>query len=58
MISINCDSCASELREPGALAFSPPMNPNSPLPVLKVHICDQCWQEKFVPLLKHTVNPL
>ena len=39
MLKILCGRCQKELREPGALLFSPPMNKV----VLTFHLCVECF---------------
>lgn len=38
---IECDKCEQTLREPGALALSPPQGAY----VIKFHLCIHCWGE-------------
>jgi len=38
---IDCDFCLKELREPGALLFSPPAADNR---VVKQHMCCDCYR--------------
>ncbi|HEY2826661.1 MAG TPA: hypothetical protein VGJ04_03590 [Pirellulales bacterium] len=48
MINPTCDKCGSELREFGALAFSPPHSLPDDTPgreVEKYHLCQSCWLE-------------
>jgi len=42
-IVLVCDICQSQLNEPGALVFSPPMDGRN---VQKWHICRVCWETK------------
>lgn len=44
MLKIDCDVCAKELKEPGALLFTPPECPsNWTYPkCIKLHICVSC----------------
>jgi hypothetical protein len=41
MLELNCDRCHRELREPGALIFSPPTD--EAWLVEKYHVCTDCW---------------
>jgi hypothetical protein len=50
MLEIRCDKCQMELRQPGALAFSPPKSDT--WIVEKYHICSKCWPE-IEQLLTH-----
>lgn len=45
MIKPICDKCGKELKEFGALLFSPPflVVPNAQPTVDKYHICNKCW---------------
>ena len=43
MLNIECDRCHAELKEPGALVFSPPMGTG--WLVEKYHLCAACWLE-------------
>lgn len=40
MLKINCDKCGNELKEPGALLFTPPKKGK----VRKYHLCVRCWK--------------
>ncbi len=42
MIRIKCDKCKEELKEQGALLFSPPEQENK---VKKIHICKECYNK-------------
>lgn len=42
MLDLKCDRCGRELKEPGALAFSPPKDDG--WLVEKYHLCVDCWQ--------------
>jgi hypothetical protein len=53
MLTIQCDKCHLELREPGALVFSPPTTET--WLVEKYHICIECWSE--VAALLHVQKP-
>lgn len=44
-MNIICNICDSLLREPGALAFSPPDEKSN---VTKIHICVECWNGEAV----------
>ncbi len=46
MLKIKCDSCGNELKEPGALLFSPPCGAQC----IKIHICRSCWENISVLL--------
>ena len=41
MLQLKCDRCGRELREPGALVFSPPTS--EAWIVEKYHVCADCW---------------
>jgi len=41
MLEIKCDICGKQLREPGALVFSPPTDKS--WTVEKYHVCAKCW---------------
>jgi len=41
VLELNCDRCHRELKQPGALIFSPPTT--ATLLVEKYHICIDCW---------------
>lgn len=45
MISVICYKCKEELKEPGALLFSPPSKDEGL--VNKFHICMPCWNKLF-----------
>ena len=47
-MKIICDKCNKELKELGALAFSPATKKNK---TTKYHICKGCWK-KFLKWLK------
>lgn len=40
-LKIQCDGCEAELDEPGAVAFSPPIEGS--FRVSKFHLCRACW---------------
>ena len=40
---IKCNKCGKELKEQGALVFSPPANMFGD--VLKLHVCKSCWEK-------------
>lgn len=40
-MNVRCSRCGSELRYPGALLFSPPVNDD----VRKMHLCQSCFDE-------------
>lgn len=42
MIKIHCDRCGSDLKELGALVFSPPIERFGM--VKKYHLCKDCWE--------------
>lgn len=53
--NFKCDSCGTNLDEPGAVAFSPPNHSIIKIDtstVRKFHICVKCFFEKFDPLLR------
>jgi hypothetical protein len=50
MLELKCNRCHRELREPGALIFSPPKN--EAWLVEKYHVCAECWP-KVAALLKN-----
>jgi hypothetical protein len=54
MLNIQCDRCHSELKEPGALIFSPPTGTS--WLVEKYHVCAACWIE-VARLLEMTAPP-
>ncbi len=43
-----CCLCGNDLENPGALAFSPPVNGG----VDKYHICTSCWKVRVRPVLE------
>jgi hypothetical protein len=43
MLELTCDKCRRELKEPGALVFSPPTS--KAWIVEKYHVCADCWPE-------------
>jgi hypothetical protein len=43
MLEIQCDRCHSELKQPGALIFSPPTG--QAWLVEKYHVCADCWED-------------
>jgi hypothetical protein len=49
MLKLECDLCHQELKEPGALIFSPPTS--EAWIVEKYHVCADCWPA-IVALLK------
>lgn len=49
MIKPFCDICGQDLEDFGGLIFSPPMG-NAV--VIKQHICQGCYHQQIVPLLK------
>ena len=52
MIKPKCSKCGKELKEFGALMFSPPNHYRSDIDIVdKYHICIICW-EKIFKLLK------
>lgn len=48
MITPVCDICGEDMKEFGALIFSPPIIDQ----VVKQHICIHCYISKIIPLLK------
>jgi len=40
-MKIACDICQMDMKEPGALIFTPP---NIVHRVIKVHVCVKCWK--------------
>ena len=42
MIKPKCSKCDKELKEPGGIAFSPPLEFRQGLHD-KVHLCGECW---------------
>ena len=42
MLDLKCDQCGRDLKEPGALVFSPPKGEG--WLVEKYHLCVDCWQ--------------
>jgi len=53
MLKLECDLCHRELKEPGALIFSPPTN--EAWIVEKYHVCADCWPA-IVALMKSTTT--
>jgi hypothetical protein len=53
MLELRCDKCGGELREPGALIFSPPTTKQ--WLVEKYHVCADCWPA-VLALLKETAD--
>ena len=43
MFELRCDRCMRDLREAGALVFSPPKG--NAWMVEKYHVCAECWPE-------------
>jgi hypothetical protein len=41
MLDLKCDKCGGELKQPGALLFSPPLEDD--WTVHKLHLCVDCW---------------
>lgn len=49
-MNINCDICGEELKEPGALLFTPPKGLENKC--VKVHICLKCWRKPLFEKIK------
>lgn len=49
MIRITCSRCNADLKDPGALIFSPP---NQQGTVVKIHLCIDCWKDLTYQFLK------